>query len=117
MTHFKGRRWIQDGIFVVPGKDATSKVSGTNIKAIPHIESTYKLLKKHFLTIKDCLTKSHSNVVGLRNKEFPHFDSLVHVWESDYATGTAVETPADVVKKIEKEKDDEVDLTNDEHEE
>nr|GMC93866.1 replication protein A 70 kDa DNA-binding subunit B-like [Ipomoea batatas] len=42
-------------------------------------------------------------------------DSLVHVSRSDYATGTAAETPADVVEKIEKEKDDEVDLTDEGH--
>nr|GMC97786.1 uncharacterized protein LOC109155151 [Ipomoea batatas] len=50
----------------------------------------------------------------LRLEKMLHL-SLVHVSRSDYATGTAAETPADVVEKIEKEKDDEVDLTDEGH--
>nr|GMC95615.1 uncharacterized protein LOC109155151 [Ipomoea batatas] len=50
----------------------------------------------------------------LRLEKMLHL-SLVHVSRSDYATGTAAETPADVLEKIEKEKDDEVDLTDEGH--
>ncbi|XP_019158429.1 PREDICTED: uncharacterized protein LOC109155151 [Ipomoea nil] len=41
----------------------------------------------------------------------------MHVWGSDYAIGTATEIPADAVEEIEKDKDDEVDLTDGNHEE
>ncbi|XP_031116590.1 uncharacterized protein LOC116020246 [Ipomoea triloba] len=134
----KGENGFKTGYLLRLEKMLHLRFSGTNIKATPHIESRYKLLKKHFLAIQEMLNKgsgfgwndvekcvtvskdvfddwvkvNHPNAAGLRNKKFPHFDSLMHVWRSDYATGTAVETPADAVEEIEKEKHDEVDITD-----
>ncbi|KAG6514035.1 hypothetical protein ZIOFF_024374 [Zingiber officinale] len=103
----------------------TAKVSSSNLKATPNIESRYKLLKRQFHAINEminhssgfgrsnvekCITaskdvfddwvKSHPAAVSSRNKEFPHLDDLMFVWGKDCATGVGTETRADAVEEI-----------------
>ena len=47
--------------------------------------------------------QGHKDVVGLRNKPFPHFDELTIIFGRDRATGERVEAPADAVENIEVE--------------
>nr|GMD28521.1 twist-related protein [Ipomoea batatas] len=90
----------------------TKQEDAALVDCLVEIANDVGLLKKHFLAIQEMLNKA-----GLRNKEFPHFDSLMHVWGSDYATGTTAEIPVDAVEEIEKERHDEVDITDGNHEE
>ncbi|KAG6523590.1 hypothetical protein ZIOFF_013451 [Zingiber officinale] len=59
-----------------------AKLSSSNLKATPHIES------------------SHPAAIGLMNKEFPYLYDLMSVWGKDRATGANAETPADAVEEI-----------------
>ncbi|KAG6507860.1 hypothetical protein ZIOFF_033213 [Zingiber officinale] len=102
-----------------------AKLPSSSLKATPHIESRYKLLKRQFHAITEMLNhssgvgwnyvekciittkdifddwvKSHPAAIGLRNKEFPHLDDLMFVWGKDHATGANAETPADTIEKI-----------------
>ncbi|WOK93480.1 hypothetical protein Cni_G02178 [Canna indica] len=97
-----------------------AKLPGCGIKAHPQIHSRHKLLKTQYNAIYDmlhqssgfgwdpnrcCVTcdqdawdqwvKSHPNASGLRNKPFPHLDSLSIIFGKDRATGERAEDPAD----------------------
>ena len=46
------------------------------------------------------LLQSHPNASGLRNKPFPHFESLSIIFGKDRATGQGAEDPADAAAEI-----------------
>ncbi|KAG6469954.1 hypothetical protein ZIOFF_070890 [Zingiber officinale] len=60
-------------------------------------------VEKCIITTKDVFddwVKSHPAAIGLRNKEFPHLDDLMFVWEKDRATRANAETPSDAVEEM-----------------
>ncbi|KAG6518019.1 hypothetical protein ZIOFF_021420 [Zingiber officinale] len=81
-----------------------TKVPSSNLKATPHVELRYKLLKRQFHAINEMINHSsgfgHPVAVGLRNKEFPHLDDLMSVWGKDRATEVGAKTLADAVEDI-----------------
>ncbi|XP_042454902.1 uncharacterized protein LOC122038973 [Zingiber officinale] len=111
--------------FVHLEKLVAAKLPSSSLKATPHIDSRYKLLKRRFhaitkmlnrssgfgwndvvkciITTKDVFNdwvKRHPTTIGLRNKEFPYHDDLMFVWGKDHATGANAETPVDAVEEI-----------------
>ncbi|XP_074588588.1 uncharacterized protein LOC141844431 [Curcuma longa] len=122
---WKSENGFRTGYLLHLEKLMAARVPSSNLKATPHIESRYKLLKRQFHAISEMLNhssgfgwndvekciiaskdvfddwvKSHPGAIGLRNKEFPHFDDLMCVWGKDRATGAGAETPADAVEEI-----------------
>ncbi|KAG6476592.1 hypothetical protein ZIOFF_065837 [Zingiber officinale] len=122
---WKSENGFRTGYLLHLEKLMAAKVPSSNLKATPHIESRYKLLKRQFHAINEminhssgfgwndvlkCITaskdvfddwvKSHPAAIGLRNKKFPHLDDLMFVWGKDRATGAGAETPADAVEEI-----------------
>ncbi|KAL6285899.1 hypothetical protein ACE6H2_010289 [Prunus campanulata] len=106
-------------------KAMEQKLPGCGLKAVPHIESRVKTLKKQTLAISDMLTNSsgfawndeekmvvcekqvfddwvkvHNSAKGLRNKPFPHYDTLVEVFGKDRANGKGAEGPAEVIEDL-----------------
>ncbi|VVA26458.1 PREDICTED: At2g29880 [Prunus dulcis] len=106
-------------------KAMEQKLPGCGLKAVPHIESCVKTLKKQTLAISDMLTNSsgfawndeekmvvckkqvfddwvkvHNSAKGLRNKPFPHYDTLVEVFGKDRANGKGAEGPAEVIEDL-----------------
>ncbi|XP_042465699.1 uncharacterized protein LOC122048170 [Zingiber officinale] len=83
-----------------------AKLSSSNLKATPHIESSgfgWNDVEKCMITTKyvfDDWIKSHPAAIGLMNKEFPYLYDLMSVWGKDRATGANAETPADAVEEI-----------------
>uniref|UniRef100_A0A2N9GUQ9 Myb/SANT-like domain-containing protein n=1 Tax=Fagus sylvatica TaxID=28930 RepID=A0A2N9GUQ9_FAGSY len=56
------------------------------------------------------------NVAGLRNKSFPHYDDLAHVFGKDRAIGFSAEGPSDMAQTVnreEAEKNEDLDDTDD----
>ena len=47
--------------------------------------------------------QGHKDVVGLRNKLFPHFDELAIIFCKDRAIGERAEAPTDAMENIEVE--------------
>ncbi|XP_042465761.1 uncharacterized protein LOC122048232 [Zingiber officinale] len=122
---WKSENGFRTGYLLHLEKLMAAKLPSSNLKATPHIESRYKLLKRQFhaitkmlnhssgfgwndvekciITTKDVFdewVKSHPAAIGLRNKEFPHLDDLMFVWGKDRATGANAETPSDAVEEI-----------------
>ncbi|XP_074575297.1 uncharacterized protein LOC141831793 [Curcuma longa] len=122
---WKSENGFRTGYLLHLEKVMAAKLPSSNLKATPHIESRYKLLKRQFHAINEMLNhssgfgwndvekciiatkdvfddwvKSHPAAIGLRNKEFPHLDDLMSVWGKDHATGANAETPADAVEEI-----------------
>ncbi|KAG6469112.1 hypothetical protein ZIOFF_073810 [Zingiber officinale] len=133
---WKSENGFRTGYLVHLEKLMAAKLPSSSLKATPHIESRYKLLKRQFHAITEMLNhssgfgwndvekciittkdvfddwvKSHPAAIGLRNKEFPHLDDLMFVWGKDHATGANAETPADAVEEINL-CDEEVDTSN-----
>ncbi|KAG6483806.1 hypothetical protein ZIOFF_060506 [Zingiber officinale] len=133
---WKSENGFRTGYLVHLEKLMAAKLPSSSLKATPHIESRYKLLKRQFHAITEMLNhssgfgwndvekyitstkdvfddwvKSHPAAIGLRNKEFPHLDDLIFVWGKDHATGANAETPADAVEEINL-CDEEVDTSN-----
>ncbi|KAE8667190.1 Histone H4 [Hibiscus syriacus] len=102
------------------------KLSTSQIRAHPHIESRVKLLKRQYNALSEmlnigsgfgwneeekCLTApkdvfddwSHPTTAGLRNKSFPFFDDFVHIFGKERATGITTKTTADAVEHIDVE--------------
>ena len=62
------------------------------------------------------ISQGHLDVAGLRNKSFPHYDDLAHVFGKDRAIGFSAEGPSDMaqtVNKEEAEKNEDLDDTDD----
>ncbi|KAG6489242.1 hypothetical protein ZIOFF_050511 [Zingiber officinale] len=122
---WKSENGFRTGYLLHLEKLMAAKLPSSNLKATPHIESRYKLLKRQFHAITEMLNhssgfgwndvekciittkdvfdewvKSHPAAIGLRNKEFPHLDDLMFVWGKDRATGANAETPSDAVEEI-----------------
>ncbi|XP_042382113.1 uncharacterized protein LOC121974902 [Zingiber officinale] len=122
---WKSENGFQTGYLLHLKKLMAAKLPSSNLKATPHIESRYKLLKRQFYAINEMLNhssefgwndvekciittkdifddwvKSHLAAIGLRNKEFPHLDDLMFVWGKDRATGANAETPYAAVEEI-----------------
>ncbi|KAG6486771.1 hypothetical protein ZIOFF_055351 [Zingiber officinale] len=132
---WKSKNGFRTGYLVHLEKLMAAKLSSSSLKATPHIESRYKLLKRQFYAIIEMLNHivdlggmmlrsvllqqkmslmiglSHPAAIGLRNKEFPHLDDLMFVWGKDHATGANAKTPADAVEEINL-CDEEVDTSN-----
>ncbi|KAG6482883.1 hypothetical protein ZIOFF_059522 [Zingiber officinale] len=107
---WKSENGFRTGYLVHLEKLMAAKLPSSSLKANPHIESRYKLLKRQFYAITEMLNhnsgfgwndvENHPAAIGLRNKEFPHLDDLMFVWGKDHATGANAETPADAVEEI-----------------
>ncbi|KAG6483800.1 hypothetical protein ZIOFF_060500 [Zingiber officinale] len=122
---WKSENGFRTGYLLHLEKLMAAKLPSSSLKATPHIESRYKLLKRQFQAITEMLNhssgfgwndvekciittkdvfdewvKSHPAAIGLRNKEFPHLDDLMFVWGKDRATGANAETPSDAVEEI-----------------
>ncbi|XP_074560120.1 uncharacterized protein LOC141816187 [Curcuma longa] len=122
---WKSENGFRTGYLLHLEKVMAAKLPSSNLKAIPHIQSRYKLLKRQFHAINEMLNhssgfgwndvekciiatkdvfddwvKSHPAAIGLRNKEFPHLDDLMFVWGKDHATGANAEIPTDTVEEI-----------------
>ncbi|KAG6473458.1 hypothetical protein ZIOFF_067374 [Zingiber officinale] len=133
---WKSENEFRTGYLVHLEKLMAAKLPSSSLKATPHIESRYKLLKRQFHAITEMLNhssgfgwndvekciittkdvfddwvKSHPAAIGLRNKEFLHLDNLMFVWGKDHATGANAETPAYAVEEINLY-DEEVDTFN-----
>ncbi|KAG6473578.1 hypothetical protein ZIOFF_067495 [Zingiber officinale] len=133
---WKSENGFRTGYLVHLEKLMAAKLPSSCLKATPHIESRYKLLKRQFHAITEMLNhssgfgwndvekciittkdvfddwvKSHPAAIGLRNKEFRHLDDLMFVWGKDHATRANAETPADAVEEINL-CDEEVDTSN-----
>ncbi|KAK9274486.1 hypothetical protein L1049_021734 [Liquidambar formosana] len=103
-----------------------AKTPGCGLKASPHIESRVKTLKKQAIAIAemfsvgsgfswndvdkmvvaekdvfDLWVKSHPTARGLRNKPFPHYDTLLEIFGKDRANGLGATTPAAEEEAIE----------------
>ncbi|CAL5327460.1 unnamed protein product [Camellia sinensis] len=103
---------------------------GTNLRGTPHIESKIKIWKKHYNCVAGMLGTSgfgwndtekridvesdsvweayvrrESDAKNLRNKSFPYFDSWIHIFGKDRATGEFAEGPADAVDAINAEEE------------
>ncbi|KAG6508933.1 hypothetical protein ZIOFF_034315 [Zingiber officinale] len=112
---WKSENGFRTGYLLHLEKLMAIKLPSSSLKATPHIESRYKLLKRQFHAITEMLNhssgfgwndvekciittkdvfdewvKSHPAAIGLRNKEFPHLDDLMFVWGKDRATGANV---------------------------
>ncbi|XVF71552.1 hypothetical protein PTKIN_Ptkin12aG0047200 [Pterospermum kingtungense] len=108
-----------------------SRLLESKLKAIPHIESRVKLMKKQYYAIAEMLTvgsgfgwnnvdkcvtaskdvfddwvRTHSNAKGMRNKAFPHYDDFAIIFGKDRATGAGAETAADAVEQLDEEADE-----------
>ncbi|XP_061345434.1 uncharacterized protein LOC133291230 [Gastrolobium bilobum] len=106
------------------------KIPHCSLKAIPHITSRVKLLKKQYNAIYEmtggsggsgfgwndskkmidvekeifddwCKVKSHPTAKGLYNKPFPHYDILGSIFGKDAATGGNAETMGQSVNVME----------------
>ncbi|XP_075664965.1 uncharacterized protein LOC142634546 [Castanea sativa] len=91
------------------------KLLGCGIKASPHIESRYKILRKQYRAIADMLGPNasdfgwndnknmvvgHPDAKGLRNKHFPRFDDLALVFGKDRASGDRAQHAIDATKEL-----------------
>ncbi|KAF7801913.1 Myb/SANT-like domain containing protein [Senna tora] len=118
---------FKPGFYLQVEKLFELKLPRCGLKAHPHIDGRLRLLKKQHCAIVEMLaasgfgwndkdkcvafdkdvfddwTKVHKNAIGLRNKEFPHFDDLTSIFGNDRATGVGAKPPADAVEEIEKE--------------
>ncbi|KAK9289277.1 hypothetical protein L1049_017753 [Liquidambar formosana] len=99
---------------------------GSGLKACLHIESRVKTLKRQTMAIADMFTigsglswneedtmvqaekavfdlwvKTHPVAKGLRNKPFPHYDTLLEIFGKDRANGLGATTPATEEEAIE----------------
>nr|GMD45747.1 Myb_DNA-bind_3 domain-containing protein [Ipomoea batatas] len=115
----KGENGFKMGYLLRLEKMLHLRFPGTNIKATPHIESRYKLLKKHFLVIQEMLNKGSGfgwndveKCVTVNKDVFDDWvkvkRNLNHFYLLTYITyvekcGTATKTPANAVEEIEKE--------------
>ncbi|XVF50897.1 hypothetical protein PTKIN_Ptkin04bG0140200 [Pterospermum kingtungense] len=98
-----------------------SRLPDSKLKAIPHIESKVKLMKKQYNAIAKMLTVesgfgwnnvekcTHPNAKGMRNKAFPHYDDFAIIFGKDRATGAGAKTATDAVEQLD-EKDDKADF-------
>ncbi|XP_077225315.1 uncharacterized protein At2g29880-like [Tasmannia lanceolata] len=102
-----------------------SKFAGCGLKATAYIESRLKTLKKQYNAISDMLKtsgfewndnlkcavcekddiwndwlKSHPDAKGLRNKSFPHYEELTHVFGKDRANGEGSQAPEDTIEAM-----------------
>ncbi|XP_031269841.1 uncharacterized protein LOC116128266 [Pistacia vera] len=119
---------FKTGFLVQLEKMMAERIPSSGLKATPHIESRYKLWKRQYAAISDMLNhdsgfgwndedkciivsndvfeewvKSHPTAQGLRNKPFPHYDTLAIVFGRDRATGARAKTPADAVENLNSE--------------
>ncbi|GFY86781.1 hypothetical protein Acr_05g0004200 [Actinidia rufa] len=101
---------------------------GTDLRAIPHIESKIKKWRKQYNLLQDMLKTSgfgwddvdkivlvdsddvwdqyarrEKDVRGMRNKSFPYYEDWLVLFGKDRATGDLAEGPADSVAAIETE--------------
>ena len=53
------------------------------------------------------ILQGHPGAAGLRNKSFPHYDDLAHVFGKDRATGFNAEGPSDTAQTVDREKAEE----------
>uniref|UniRef100_A0A2N9JAE0 Uncharacterized protein n=1 Tax=Fagus sylvatica TaxID=28930 RepID=A0A2N9JAE0_FAGSY len=75
------------------------KIPGCKLRAQPHIEN-----------------RVIPSAAGLRNKSFPHYDDLAHVFGKDRAIGFSAEGPSDMAQTVnreEAEKNEDLDDTDD----
>ncbi|KAK9289302.1 hypothetical protein L1049_007457 [Liquidambar formosana] len=110
---------FKSGYLLQLEKMLAQKIPSAGIRATPHIESRVKNLKKQTMTIAEMFTigsgfswndvdkmietdkivydlwvKSYPSTKGLRNKPFPHYDTLLEIFGKDRVNGLGVTTPA-----------------------
>ena len=53
------------------------------------------------------ISQGHPDVAGLRNKSFPHYDDLAHVFGKDKAIRFSAEGPSDTAQTVDREEAEE----------
>ena len=53
------------------------------------------------------ILQGHPDAASLRNKPFPHYDDLAHVFGKDRATGFSAEGPSNMVQTVDREEAEE----------
>ncbi|GAV61478.1 hypothetical protein CFOL_v3_05005, partial [Cephalotus follicularis] len=105
------------------------KITSTDLRVNPHIDSCYRLLRRQYGAIYEMLApngsgfgwndkekyvecdqdvfddwvKSHPHAKGLRQKPFPHYAYFTIIWGKHRASGEGPETQANVAEEIEKD--------------
>ncbi|KAM6551262.1 hypothetical protein CsatB_001070 [Cannabis sativa] len=109
-------------------------IPSSGIRASPHIENKYRMLKKQYSIVfdmvntsgfswndvKKCVqvdsdeawltyTQNIKDAKGWRNKPFPMYERLANIFGKDRATGKGAEAPADMVENMNLEAEEETD--------
>uniref|UniRef100_A0A2N9HXL4 DUF8040 domain-containing protein n=1 Tax=Fagus sylvatica TaxID=28930 RepID=A0A2N9HXL4_FAGSY len=80
----------------------TGRLSATRNMNVEEMVAMFLHIVAH-----DVKNKGHPGAAGLRNKPFPHYDDLAHVFGKDRATGFSAEGPSDTAQTVDREEAEE----------